>query len=345
MSSAPQTTEHFLALRTHRHGERIESRLERISVAELSQGEVVIRVRYAGVNYKDCLAVLGAAKIIGEFPRIAGIECVGSVVSSADAKFKPGDAVIVHGFKTGIAFDGGFAQFLRAPGEHVMHVPDGLSMHDAAVLGVPGFTVGLALQKFESLGLRPGLGEIAVSGAAGAVGIMAIAILSRAGYQVAAITRRADHGSALRQLGATDIVDAAAAVASKRPLESARFAAAIDNTGGDLLAWLLRSLRKDGMLASVGNASNNAFAGSVLPFIMRRIHMFGIVADADWPVRHDIWSRLSHQWRPDMAALAPHVHMVDLEHLLDHVTHRLRGEGPGGRILVDFGPASGAAEC
>jgi putative YhdH/YhfP family quinone oxidoreductase len=325
----------FLALRTHSVDGRIDSRLERLNVDDLSAGEVLVRVRHAGINYKDCLSLLGQAKIITAFPRIAGIELVGEVLASTDASVAIGQTALVHGLQTGIATDGGFAEVARVPAAHLQPLPAGLSALDAAVLGVPAFTTAMALERFQELGITPDKGPIAVSGAGGAVGIMALAILSRAGYRVAAITRRMDQADALRALGATEVIDAAVLAPPQRPLEKPRFAAAIDNVGGPMLSWPLRSLQDGGALASVGNAAGNTFEGSVLPFIMRRVQMFGIVANAPWPQRHRLWARLASDWKPDFAALQPHVQHIALAQLMDHAARQLQGQ-TSGRTLVTF---------
>ncbi len=325
----------FPALRTIDDNGSISSRIEQLTYDDLSAGEVLIRSRYAGVNYKDGLAITGRAKIITSFPRIAGIEVVGQVDSAEGGPLRPGQDVMVHGFMTGIAFDGGFSAWVRAPAAHVMPLPQGLSPYEAAVLGVPGFTVGLALERFEALGLTPAAGVVAVSGASGAVGMLAIAILARAGYRVAAITRKRDQTDALLALGAHEIVDATTLDAAGKPLEKGRFAAAIDNVGGATLSWLLRSMLEEGRVASVGNAAGNAFSCNVLPFIMRRVQMFGIVANADWPTRHRVWARLASDWKPDFARLAPQVQTITLQALQDHALRQLDGATTG-RVLVEF---------
>ncbi|MGE0330685.1 MAG: YhdH/YhfP family quinone oxidoreductase [Ramlibacter sp.] len=325
----------FPCLRTHSGADGILSRLERMAPADLSAGEVLIRNRFAGVNYKDCLSILGRARIIESYPRTAGIEAVGEVVHSADARFAPGQPVIVHGFRTGIAFDGGFAQYLRAPAAHVMPLPAGLDAWQTAAIGVPGFTAGMALDRFMQAGLTPASGPVAISGASGAVGMLATAILSRAGWQVAALTRKPEQAEALRALGASEIIDAAVVNAPPRALEKARFAAAIDNVGGATLAWLLRSTQDSGCVASVGNAAGNSFEGSVLPFIMRGLQHFGVVANAPWPVRKRVWDHLGTDWRPDFEALAPHVREIALEALPAHAAAQLDGV-TAGRTLVAF---------
>lgn len=326
----------FEALRTFSEGGRIDSRRVRLRVDELSAGEVLVRTRYAGVNYKDCLSLYGQAKIITEFPRVAGIELVGEVVDSSDPGLRAGQQVLVHGFQTGIAFDGGFAEVARVPAKHVHPLPEGLTPHEAAILGVPAFTVAMALERFIELGVTPQSGPVALSGATGAVGVMALGILPRAGFAVSAMTRRMEHADALKQAGATEVIDAAVLQQPQRPLEKARFAAAIDNVGGTTLSWLLRSLQDGGCLACVGNAAGNTYEGSVLPFIMRRAQMFGIVANAPWPQRKRLWARLASDWKPDMDRLLPHVTHIRLDQLMEHAQRQLEGKASG-RVLVEFG--------
>lgn len=325
----------FVCLRTHSLPDGVSSRLDRIRSEDLTDGEVLIRNRYAGVNYKDCLSILGRAKIIETYPRIAGIEAVGDVVESTDDRFSPGQTVMVHGFRTGIAFDGGFAEYVRVPSSHLMTLPHGLDAWEAAVIGVPGFTAAMALDRFIQAGLMPSSGPIAISGASGAVGMLATAILSRAGWQVTALTRKPDQGDALRALGASEVMDANMAIGSARALEKARFAAAIDNVGGATLAWLLRSVHEGGAVASVGNAAGNAYDGSVLPLLMRGIQHFGVVANAPWPVRERIWARLASDWQPLFDHIAPHVKMIKLEALPEHAANQLNGL-TSGRTLIAF---------
>ncbi|WP_395058166.1 YhdH/YhfP family quinone oxidoreductase [Polaromonas sp.] len=325
----------FLALRTHLVGDHSDSRIERLRLDDLSPGDVVIRTRYAGVNYKDCLSLHSQARIITSFPRVAGIELMGEVVESSTPDFQHGQPVLVHGFQTGIAFDGGFSEYVRVPAVHVQALPENLTPHEAAVLGVPGFTAAMALERFEDHGLTPAAGTVAVSGAGGAVGLVAIAILARAGYRVAAITRRMEQAGSLLAAGATEVVDAAVLGQAQRPLERARFAAAIDNVGGPMLSWLLRSMQDGGSVASVGNASGNTFEGSVLPFVMRRVQLFGVVANAPWPQRRRLWARLGGDLKPNFATLMPHVQHIGLHDLMAHTARQLEGS-TSGRALLTF---------
>ncbi len=328
-------TKRFPALRTRQTEGGVTSQIEQLKVDDLSAGEVVVKTRYAGVNYKDCLSIHGQAKIIASFPRIAGIELVGEVLESASPDFQRGQWVLVHGFQTGIAFDGGFAACARVPAAHVHALPEGLTPHEVAILGVPGFTAAMALERFEAVGLTPNDGPVGISGAAGAVGLMALALFARAGWPSAAITRRMEHAPALQALGAREVIDAAVLQQAQRPLEKARFAAAIDNVGGPMLSWLLRSLQDGGCLASVGNAAGNTYEGSVLPFIMRRVQMFGIMANAPWEQRHRLWTRLASDLKPDFSRLLPHVRHIRLEQLMDHARQQLEGQ-TSGRVLVAF---------
>ena len=325
----------FMAVRSDYIDKRVVSKLVPLRLDDLSPGEVIIRTQYSGVNYKDCLSIKGKAKVIASYPRIAGVELVGEVVESSVDAFSSGQSVIVHGFQTGIAFDGGFAEYARVPAAHIMPIPEELSPWQAAMIGVPGFTVAMVLERFQQLGIQPGSGTIAVSGATGAVGVLTILILSRAGYRVAALTRRTEVAAALEALGASEIIDANTIENESKLVEKARFAGAVDNVSGPTLSWLLRSLQEGGALASVGNASGNSFETNVLPFILRGVNMFGIVANAPWPVRHRLWKKLATDWRPDLSLLESHIHTIGIGDLLEYSERHLSGK-TSGRTLLRF---------
>jgi acrylyl-CoA reductase (NADPH) len=336
MSTPFELSQPFNAIRTNIQDGQVLSKLEQLSIQDLTPGEVIIRNRWAGVNFKDCLSLHGKAKIITTFPRIAGIELAGEVIHSESADFRAGQSVFVHGFQTGIQFDGGFSEFVRVPAAHLHALPEGLSHHEAATLGVPAFSVAMALERFELEGIRPSHGPVAVSGAGGAVSLAALGILSRAGYEVVAITRRMQQADSLRAAGAKEVMDANAILAaSPRALEKPLFAAAIDNVGGPMLSWLLRSVRDHGCVASVGNASSNSFDGSVLPFIMRSIKLVGIVANAPWDQRKRLWARLASDWKPDFELMKPHVHHISLNELIPFSLKQLEGQNSG-RTLISF---------
>jgi putative YhdH/YhfP family quinone oxidoreductase len=322
----------FRGLRTYRRDRGVESRVEALGVNDLTPGELIVRARWSGINYKDSLAVTGKARILTGSPRIAGIELVGEVLEGDAPGIGPGSTVLVHGFQTGIEYDGGFSEIVRVPAAHAMLLPVGLSAHEIAILGVPAFTCALALERFERMGVSPESGLVAISGSTGAVGIMAIGILKRAGYRVAALTRNLGNSQALRALGADEVIEASFDDA-RRPVEEPRFAAAIDNVGGSTLSWMLRSLQNDGVLASVGNAADNAFSGNVLPFILRNVTMLGIQANAPRDVRKRLWARLASDWKPDFSVLRAHVREVSLDGLLEHCERQVQG-GTSGRTLL-----------
>ena len=323
----------FRALRTRYEDRRITSHLEQLVPDDLSPGEVVIRSHYAGVNYKDCLAVTGAAKIMTGFPRIAGIEAVGEVIHTTGQRLRNGDLVLVHGFGLGVERDGGFSELIRVPESCVMPLPAPLDARETAAIGVPGFTVALALERLQQCGITPGSGPIAVSGAFGAVGMLALSILSRAGYEVVALTRRSAQADILRALGASQVLDTGEIAAGSKPLEEARFAGAIDNVGSEVLSWLLKSMKNGGCIASVGNAGGNVFQANVLPFIIRSVHLFGIVANADWPARERLWAQLAGPWKPDLQRLAPWVNEIGLDALPEHCVRQVEGRASGRTVV------------
>ncbi|MFT0545588.1 YhdH/YhfP family quinone oxidoreductase [Allopusillimonas ginsengisoli] len=327
--------ETFTALRTDYVNKQVVSKLVTMTCDELSAGDVVIRNKFAGVNYKDCLAIQGKAKVITSYPRIAGVELVGEVVQSSTDAFVPGQAVMVHGFQTGIAFDGGFSEYSRVPAAHIMPLPETLSPWQAAMIGMPGYTAALVLDQFQQRGITPESGLIALSGASGAVGTLAMLVLSRAGYQVAALTRRVQDSPKLTALGAAEVIDANAILEQTRLLEQPRFAAAIDNISGPTLSWLLRSLQDGGALASVGNASGNNFETNILPFILREITMFGVMANSSWPVRARLWNNLATSWRPDFSLLEQHVRTIGIHDLMEYSQRHLEGKTTG-RTVIHF---------
>ena len=336
MSHSFELPQVFRAVRTHMQDGQTLSKLEHLTIQDLTPGEVVVRNRWAGVNFKDCLSLHGKAKIITSFPRIAGIEVAGEVVQSEAADFQPGQSVFVHGFQTGIQFDGGFSEYVRVPATHLHALPEGLTHQQAATLGVPAFTVAMALERFELEGIRPSHGPVAVSGAGGAVSLAALGVLNRAGYEVVAITRRMSQADSLCAAGASDVLDAHAILAAPaRALEKPLFAAAIDNVGGPMLSWLLRSVRDKGCVACVGNAASNNFDGSVLPFIMRSVKLVGIVANAPWEQRNHLWARLASDWKPDFERMSPHVHHIRLDELIAFSLKQLQGQNSG-RTLIQF---------
>jgi putative YhdH/YhfP family quinone oxidoreductase len=277
-------------------GKMSRGSLVRMDREALSSGDTLVWVLYSGINYKDALAGQGKAPIAKALPLNCGIEAVGHVVESDDPAFEPGQAVIAHGMGLGVARDGGLADYLRADAEWLVPLPKGLSLLEAATIGVAGYSAALAVDRLESLGVEPDSGPIAVTGATGGVGSQAVAMLARLGYEVVAVTSKTDAGDLFRTLGAADVI--APPEASDRMLDKAIWAGAIDTVGGDVLAWLLRSAKAEAAVAAIGNAGGNRLPTSVIPFILRGITLTGINGNSPPALRRRIWERLGTDLRP-----------------------------------------------
>jgi NADPH2:quinone reductase len=270
-----------------------------MALDDLSPGEVVIRVRWSGVNYKDALAVTGRGKILKRLPLNAGIDAAGVVESSADARFRPGDSVLVNGMGLGESHDGGFAELVRVPGEWIVPLPAGLTLRQSMVLGTAGFTAGLAIARMELNGQSPDKGPIVVTGATGGVGSAAVSMLAGRGYRVIAVSGRPEHGDYLRRLGAAEVKTPAELELGSRPLEAVRFGGAIDNVGGELLAGLVRHVSLWGQVACIGMAGSPKLEGTVFPLILRGVSLLGVSsANCPMPLRHEVWRRLGSDLRP-----------------------------------------------
>jgi NADPH2:quinone reductase len=289
----------FKALRVYNEERRIEARFVQMSLDELTAGEVVIRCVYSTINYKDALAITGAGKILRQYPLNAGIDVAGYVESSSDARFKAGDAVVVTGCGLSETLDGGYAEFARVPANLVISLPEGLSLYDSMAIGTAGFTAALAVQRMQDNGQTPDLGSIVVTGATGGVGSLAIDMLSRQGYSVTALTSKAAQVEYLKSLGANQVLLASELEMGTRPLEAAQWGGAIDNLGGDVLAWLTRTVKPWGNIASIGLASSIQLNTTVMPFILRAVSLLGINStDVPHALRQKVWQRLASDLRP-----------------------------------------------
>jgi NADPH2:quinone reductase len=292
-------TSKFKAFRIHSDGGKIVARFEELTLDDLSPGEVVIRVSHSDINYKDALAATGAGKILRRYPLVGGIDLAGVVESSSDARFKKGDAVLVTGCSLSETHDGGYAQYARVPGDWVIPMPPGLDAPTAMSLGTAGFTAALAIHRMEQNGQTPEGGPIAVTGATGGVGSIAIDMLAGRGYKVVAISGKAAATDYLRELGAGEILVRQELNLGSRPLENARFGGAIDNLGGEVLTWLTRSVDFWGNIASIGLAAGPELKTTVMPFILRGVALLGINSSAtrrDW--RLAVWKRIATDLRP-----------------------------------------------
>jgi len=290
----------FKAYRIYNEEGKVQARLIDTTLEELDPGEVVIEAAYSSVNFKDALAATGAGKIIRRFPCVGGIDVAGSVTSSSDARFKKGDAVLCTSYDLGVAHDGGYAEYVSVPADWVVPLPQGLSTFDAMALGTAGFTAGLAVERMEHEGLRPGSGPVIVTGATGGVGSVAIDILAGAGYQVVALTGKQGEADYLKRLGAKEVMLRSALDLSRvKPLDKATWAGAVDNLGGDVLSWLASTMQIGGALASIGLAAGHTFNTTVMPFILRGVSLLGVDSvNAPMAIRKKVWQRLATDLKP-----------------------------------------------
>ncbi len=279
---------------------KVSAAMGSLSVDRLDAGEVLIRVHYSSINYKDALAATGAGKIIRRFPCVGGIDLAGEVVESTDVRFKVGDKVIATSFDIGVAHHGGYAEFARVPAGWVVPLPDGLDLFEAMALGTAGFTAALGVVRMEDNGLAPANGPVVVTGATGGVGGLAIDMLSQLGYHTVALTGKAEEADYLKMLGAADIRLRSSIDFDKvRPLEAGEWAGAVDNVGGQILHWVLATMKQAGVVASIGNAASFNISTTVFPFILRGVSLLGIDSGyMGFPTRQRVWDRLATDLKP-----------------------------------------------
>lgn len=327
----------FRALRVHQADKATRAQLDTISLQDLTAGEVVVRVQWSGINYKDALAVSGKGRIMRAFPRVAGIDLAGVVEQSDAPEYRAGDAVLVTGCNIGELLDGGYAEYARVPADAVIRLPQGLSAQEAMAIGTAGFTAALALRRMLENHQVPAMGPIAVTGPTGGVGSIAIDLFKRAGFIVHAVTGKADRSADyLRALGADDVIARQSVELGSKPLEKALWGGAVDNLGGATLTWLTRTVRPWGNIASIGLAQSHELATTVMPFILRGVSLLGIHSvECPRPWREAIWQKLSGDWKPrQLARIATRV--VTLDELPAACQDLIAGTVTG-RILVKLG--------
>lgn len=289
----------FRAFRIHNDDAGYRAGIESMTADALSPGEVLVKAAYSSVNFKDALAGTGKGKILRQFPLNGGIDVAGHVVASTDPAFREGDAVLCTGSSLSETRDGGYGEYARLDARWTIPLPSGLSLRESMILGTAGFTAALALLRMQDNRQTPALGPIAVTGASGGVGQLAIDIFSRAGYEVHAISGKPDHFDFLRSLGAVECIDRHQLVFSGKPMDSVRFGGALDNVGGTMLAGLLPLVAPYGNLAICGNAGGIAFDSTVMPFIIRGANLLGIAsAGTARDIRDQIWQHLANDWKP-----------------------------------------------
>ena len=325
----------FKALLIEERDGAVSSAITRLDEAHLDAGEVTIRVAYSSVNYKDALAATGSGKIIRRFPCVGGIDLSGVVISSADPRFKAGDAVIATSFDIGVAHHGGYAEIARVPADWVVPLPAGLSLYEAMALGTAGFTAALAIVRMEENRLTPAKGPVIVTGATGGVGSLAVDMLAKIGYHVVALTGKESEAGYLRSLGAAEVMLRQSLDLSKiRPLDRARWAGAVDNLVGDVLAWIASTMEQGGTIASIGLAASMKLNTTVAPFILRGVSMLGI--DSGYigePYRQNVWQRLASDLRPPhLAAMSRKIAFEQLpETFVEYMAGRAKG-----RVVVEL---------
>ncbi|MCX7178345.1 MAG: oxidoreductase, partial [Proteobacteria bacterium] len=259
-----------------------------------------IRTAYSSVNYKDALAATGAGKIIRRFPCIGGIDLAGTVTESTDPRFAKGDEVLATSYDIGVAHHGGFAERARVPADWVVKLPPGMTCKEAMTFGTAGFTAGLAVVRMEANGLQPGNGPVIVSGASGGVGSIAIEALAKLGYHVVALTGKDNQAEYLKDIGAKEVMlRQSLDLAKIKPLDKSLWAGAVDNLGGDVLAWMASTMQIGGTLASIGLAASHTLNTTVMPFILRGVSLLGIDSvNCQMTQRAAVWQRLAGDMRP-----------------------------------------------
>lgn len=294
----------FRAIRVHEIDKTLQHRFDTLTVDDLTSGEVVIRVAFSCLNFKDALAVSGKSRIMRKLPLVAGIDLSGTVESSSDPAYRAGDKVLVTGCNIGELLDGGLSEVARVPSDAVVPLPAGLSLHESMALGTAGFTAAMALRRMLENHQHPDMGPILVTGPTGGVGSVAIQLFKRAGFEVVALTgKKAAAEDYLRRLGADEVIDRTAFDMGRKPLEAARFGGAVDNLGGETLAGLTRMVRPWGNIGSIGLAQSHKLETTVMPFILRGVSLLGIHSvEMPRAWRLELWNKLASDWKPENLA-------------------------------------------
>ena len=324
----------FRAFVVNKTEEGFTAGFKELTLAELPQGEVLIKVAYSSVNYKDGLASIQEGRIVRTYPFVPGVDLAGIVAESSDSRFKTGDEVLATSYELGVSHYGGYSEYARVKADWVVPLPDGLTLKEAMALGTAGFTAALAIHQLEKNGLKPQNGPVLVTGASGGVGSIGINILSALGYTVAASTGKSSEHDYLMELGASEILSREETSAeSNRPLEKERWAGSLDSVGGSTLAYLIRTTKYGGSIAAFGNTGGPNLNTTVFPFILRAINLLGIESvNCPMELRSQLWHRLASNYKPG--------HLLDrignevpLEELPQALATILKG-GTRGRTII-----------
>ena len=295
--------ERFKAYRlTETPEKKIRAEFVDMALDDLDPGDVVVRVAYSDVNYKDALAATGKGRILRRQSCVGGIDLSGTVVSSTNPKFAKGDAVMGIGFELGVSHHGGYAQYARLPAQWLMKLPQGMSLWDAMAFGTAGYTAGIAIVRMEHEGLKPANGPVIVNGATGGVGSIALAALSKLGYHTVALTGKESESDWLKKLGAKEVLLRQSLNLEKiKPLDKSTWAGAVDNLGGNVLAWICSTMKDNGVIASIGLAASANLNTTVMPFILRGVRLLGINSgESSNDVREAVWRRLGSDLKPPL---------------------------------------------
>jgi NADPH2:quinone reductase len=325
----------FRAYRINKSDDKIVAGFEQLSLDDLTEGNIVIKVSHSTINYKDALAATGAAPILRHYPLNGGIDLAGVVESSDDADLQPGTPVLVNGCGLSETVDGGYSEYARVNSQGVVPIPEGMTALEAMQIGTAGYTAALAVHRMEQSGQRPENGPVVVTGATGGVGSIAIDMLDSRGYEVVAVTGKADEEDYLKSIGARRILLRDDIEFGKRPMEKAEWAGAIDNLGGDYLAWLTRTMDYGGNIASIGLASSFKLETTVMPFILRAVCLLGINSvDTPRDLRLAVWNRIGGDLRPrHLDTIGSRV--ISFDELPDAFQAYLDGKVTG-RIVVEI---------
>ncbi len=327
----------FRAYRIDRQDDKIVADFQELTLDDLTEGNVVVRVSHSTINYKDALAATGTGKILRRYPLNGGIDLAGVVVSSEDDDFQPGTKVLVNGCGLSETVDGGYSEYARVDSKSLVAIPDGMTAFEVMQIGTAGYTAALAIHRMEQNGQSPEKGPIVVTGATGGVGSVAIDMLNARGYKVVALTGKSDEEDYLRQIGASQILLRDQLDLGKRPMEKALWAGAIDNLGGDYLTWLTRTVDYGGNIASIGLAASISLQTTVLPFILRAVCLLGINSvDTPRELRQAVWARIGGDLKPQHLDIIGH-RTISFDELPDAFQAYIDGTIKG-RTVVEITP-------
>lgn len=323
----------FRAFRIYSDINGTHAGIEQLTLDDLTAGDVIIEAAYSGVNYKDALAATGRGKILRRSPLVGGIDVAGIVVESGYPQFHHGDPVLISGAGLSEIYDGGYAEYVRVPANCVTELPGDLTLSEAMALGTPALTAALALHRMEQLGQEPGKGSILITGASGGVGSLAVSIFAARGYHVTAVTGKPELKDQLIALGASEVINRHELQMGIRPLEKALWGGAVDTAGGEMLAWLTRTVNEWGNIASIGLTSGSELHTTVMPFILRGVSILGINSTTcSSSLRRQLWQQLGSELKPKRMDLI-HQGTITMDELMPAFEQMLAGKLHGRTVV------------